>query len=116
MASSGMFRKSEPSKILRSELNRLVEMLRASDTSLIKFGEAVAGYPVVLKQLMRAANSSLTGSSVEITEPGHATLFLGTRRVTFLLDTLPSEIIEEDVEETTEEDQGDAGESQTETV
>ena len=114
--SSGIFRKPRPSKILRSELNRLVEMLHASDTSLIKFGEAVAGYPAVLKQILRAANSSLTGSAVEITEPVHATLFLGTRRVTFLLETLPSEIIDEDVEETTEEDQGNADESQAETA
>ncbi len=114
--SSGIFRKPRPSKILRSELNRLVEMLHASDTSLIKFGEAVAGYPAVLKQILRAANSSLTGSAVEITEPGHATLFLGTRRVTFLLNTLPSEIIEEDVEETTDAGQDNAGGSSVETA
>ncbi|MBC7967826.1 MAG: HDOD domain-containing protein [Fuerstia sp.] len=96
--SSSIFRKPRPSKILRSELNQLVEMLRASDVSLIKFGQAAARHPVILKQIMRAANSSLTGSAVEITEPAHAVLFLGTRRVTFLLDTLPPEIIEEDVQ------------------
>ena len=95
--SSGLFKKPQPSKILRSELNQLVEMLQASDSSLIKFGEAAARYPVVLKQIMRAANSSLTGSAVEITEPAHAALFLGTRRVIFLLTTLPPENIDEDV-------------------
>lgn len=95
---SSIFRKPRPSKILRSELNQLVEMLRASDASLIKFGQAAARHPVILKQIMRAANSSLTGSAVEITEPGHAVLFLGTRRVTFLLDTLPPENIEEDMQ------------------
>lgn len=114
--SSGIFRKPTPSKILRSELNRLVEMLHASDTSLVKFGEAVAGYPAVLKQILRAANSSLTGSAVEITEPGHATLFLGTRRVTYLLTTLPSEIIEEDVEERAETDQENSGGASVETA
>ena len=101
-AFSGIFRKSRPSKILRSELNQLVEMLRASDTSLIKFGQAVAKHPVVLKQLIRAANSSLTGSAVEITEPAHAVLFLGTSRVTFLLDTLAPEIIDEDLQSSDE--------------
>ena len=95
--SSGTFRKPQTSKILRSELMRLVEMLRASDTSLIKFGEAIRQYPPVLRQVLRAANSSLTGSAVEITEPGHAALFLGTRRVAYLLNTLPAEIIEEDL-------------------
>jgi HD-like signal output (HDOD) protein len=50
-----------------------------------------------VKALLRAANSSLTGSSVEITDPAHATLFLGSRRVSFLLSTLPPEIIEEDL-------------------
>ena len=92
----GVFRKPQSSKVLRSELNQLVEMLRASDASMIKFGEAVARHAVVLKQIMRAANSSLTGSAVEITEPAHAALFLGTRRVVFLLSTLPPEIIDED--------------------
>jgi HD-like signal output (HDOD) protein len=95
--SSGISRKPQASKILRSELVQLVEMLRASDASLIKFGEAVRQYPAVLRQILRAANSSLTGSAVEITEPGHAALFLGTRRVTYLLNSLPSEIIEEDL-------------------
>lgn len=95
---SGIFRKPRQSKVLRSELNQLVEMLSASDSSLIKFGQAVAKHPVVLKQIIRAANSSLTGSAVEITEPAHAVLFLGTSRVTFLLNTLAPEIIEEDVE------------------
>jgi len=96
--SSGIFRKPQPLKILRSELNQLVEMLRASDASLIKFGQAVAKHPKVLKQIIRAANSSLTGSAVEITEPAHAVLFLGTNRVTFLLNTLAPEMIDEDLE------------------
>ncbi len=95
--SSGIFRKPRQSKILRSELNQLVEMLQASDASLIKFGQAVAKHPVVLKQIIRAANSSLTGSAVEITGPTHAVLFLGTNRVTFLLNTLAPEIIDEDL-------------------
>ena len=95
---SGIFRKPRQSKILRSELNQLVEMLRASDASLIKFGQAVAKHPVVLKQIIRAANSSLTGSAVEISEPAHAVLFLGTSRVIFLLNTLAPEIIDEDLE------------------
>ena len=94
---AGIFRKPRRSKILRSELNQLVEMLRASDASLIKFGQAVAKHPVVLKHIIRAANSSLTGSAVEITEPAHAVLFLGTNRVTFLLNTLAPEIIDEDL-------------------
>jgi len=97
---SGVFSKPQPSKILRSDLNQLVEMLRASDASMIKFGEAVARYPVVLKQIMRAANSSLTGSAVDITEPAHAALFLGTRRLVFLLSTLSPEIIDEVENET----------------
>ncbi len=96
--SSKIFQKPRLQKILRSELNQLLEMLRASDASLIKFGHETARHPEVLKQIMRAANSSLTGSAVEITEPGHAALFLGTRRVTLLLNTLPQEIIEEDVD------------------
>ena len=68
--SSGIFRKRQPVKILRSELNLLVEMLRANDANLIKFGKAVAKHPMVLKQIIRAANSSLTGSAVEIIEQG----------------------------------------------
>ena len=96
--SSSIFRRPKLQKILRSQLNHLQEMLHASDASLIKFGHEVARHPEVLKQIMRAANSSLTGSAVEITEPGHAALFLGTRRVALLLNTLPQEIVEEDVE------------------
>lgn len=95
---SGFFRKPRQSKILRSELNQLVEMLSASDSSLIKFGQAVAKHPVVLNQIIRAANSSLTGSAVKITDPSHAVLFLGTSRVIFLLNTLAPKIIDEDVE------------------
>ena len=98
-----IFRKPQLPKVRRSEINQLVEMLRASDVSMVKFGHEVARHPVVLKQIMRAANSSLTGSAVEITEPAHAVLFLGTRRVTFLLGTLPAEIIEEDVIESDEQ-------------
>ena len=59
---------------------------------------SINSHPEVLKQIMRAANSSLTGSAVEITEPGRAALFLGTRRLTHLLTTLPHEIIEEDMD------------------
>ena len=94
----GIFRKLTPAKILRSDLNQMIEMLHASDFSLIKFGEKVSRHPTVLKQILRAANSSLTGSAVEISKPAHAALFLGTRRVAFLLNTLPPEIIEEDLE------------------
>lgn len=61
-----------------------------------RFGEAVSKHPVVVQQLMRAANSSLTGSAVEISTPAHAALYLGARRVSFLLNTLAPEIIEED--------------------
>ncbi|HQZ69185.1 MAG TPA: HDOD domain-containing protein [Planctomycetaceae bacterium] len=100
--SGSIFRKPQPKKILRSELNQLIEMLHASDSSLIKFGEQVSQHPAVLKQILRAANSSLTGSAVEITRPAHAALFLGSRRVIFLLNTLPPEIIEEDLEEVEE--------------
>lgn len=95
--SSSIFRRPAAQKIQRSELNHLIEMLRMTDSSLIKFGQQVSRYPAVYKQILRAANSSLTGSSVEITDPAHATLFLGSRRVEFLLNSLPSEIIEEDV-------------------
>jgi HD-like signal output (HDOD) protein len=95
---SSIFRKPRLAKIPRSELNGLIEMLHSSDASLVKFGQAAARYPLLIKQIMRAANSSLTGSAVEITEAAHAVLFLGTRRVTLLLNTLPPEIIEEDVE------------------
>ena len=96
--SSGIFRKPQQSKILRSELNQLVEMLHASDANLIRFGHALEKHPIVLKQVIRAANSSLTGSSVEITDPAHAVLFIGTRHVTFLLNTLAPGSIEEDLE------------------
>ena len=102
--SGGIFRRPRPVKVLRSTLNALIEMLRASDSSLIKFGQEVSQHPAVLKPLMRAANSSLTGSTVEITEPAHAALLLGTRRVEFLLNTLPPECIEEDITELADDD------------
>jgi HD-like signal output (HDOD) protein len=101
---SSLFGKKRPAQIRRSELNQLIQMLEAADASLIQFGEAVSHYPVVLNQLMRAANSSLTGSAVEITTPAHAAIYLGSRRVIFLLSTLPPEIIEEDVSESTDEE------------
>jgi HD-like signal output (HDOD) protein len=96
---SNIFRKQAPRRILRSELNHLIKMLRMTDSSLIKFGQEVSMYPMVYKQILRAANSSLTGSAVEISDVAHATLFLGSRRVEFLLNTLPPEIIEEDAED-----------------
>ena len=96
---SSIFRKQAPKKILRSELNLLIEMLRATDASLVKFGQEVSRHPAIYKQVLRAANSSLTGSAVEISDVAHATLFLGSRRVEFLLNTLPPDIIEEDLKE-----------------
>lgn len=93
----GLFRKPRPVKVMRSELNHLLEMLEAQDVSVVRFGQEVSRHPSVVKALLRAANSSLTGSAVEITDPAHATLFLGSRRVSFLLSTLPPEIIEEDL-------------------
>lgn len=93
----GLFRKPRPVKVMRSELNYLLEMLEAQDVSVVRFGQEVSRHPAVVKALLRAANSSLTGSAVEITDPAHATLFLGSRRVSFLLSTLPPEIIEEDL-------------------
>jgi HD-like signal output (HDOD) protein len=98
-STGSLFRRPNPVRVLRSQLNMLIEMLRAPETSLIKFGHEVAKHPAVLKPLMRAANSSLTGSAVEITEPAHAALYLGARRVEFLLSTLPPEIIEEDAQQ-----------------
>jgi len=95
------FGRKQPVQIRRSELNELIRMVEATDSSLAQFGEAVSGHPVVLKQLMRAANSSLTGSAVEITKPAHAAIYLGSRRVVFLLSTLPPEIILEDISEST---------------
>lgn len=97
---TSLFRKTKPQQIRRSELSGLIEVIEASDSNLIKFGNEISRHPAVLKQLLRAANSSLTGSAVEITEPAHATLFLGSRRVVFLLKTLPPELVEEDMEPT----------------
>lgn len=96
-----LFRKPRQTKILRSELRQLVEMLEMQEVSVTRFGQEVLRHPSVLKAILRAANSSLTGSAVEITDPAHATLFLGSRRVAFLLNTLPPEIVEEDSPETT---------------
>jgi len=96
-----LFRKPRPTKILRSELKLLLEMLEMQELSVSRFGQEVMRHPSVLKALLRAANSSLTGSAVEITDPAHATLFLGSRRVAFLLNTLPPEIIEDDLSDTT---------------
>jgi len=97
-----IFGKKRLAQIRRSELKELIEMLEATDSSLVRFAQAVSRHPVVLKQLLRAANSSLTGSAVEITEPAHAAIYLGSRRVVFLLNTLPPEVIEEDIPEKTE--------------
>jgi HD-like signal output (HDOD) protein len=97
---SSLFRKPAPPRVRRSELRMLIEMIEATEGSLVRFGKAVSLHPVVTKQLLRAANSSLTGSSVEIKDATHATLFLGSRRVVYLLNTLPPEVIDEDCEDT----------------
>ena len=94
---AGVLRKPRPTTIRLSVLKNLISMLEATDTSLVRFGKEVACHPVVLHQLLRAANSSMTGSTVPITEPTHAALYLGSRRVAFLLNTLPPEIIEDDL-------------------
>ena len=99
-----IFRKPPAVKVLRSVLNSLIEMLRSSENSLAKFGQEASRHPAVLKQLLRAANSSLTGSAVEITEVAHATLFLGSRRVEYLLSTMPPEVVEEDEPQVSESD------------
>lgn len=91
----GLFRRPRPARISREELNGLVTLLESSDTSLIRFGNAVSSHPAVLQCLLRAANSSLTGSVYEITDATRATLHLGTRRVLYLLNTLPPEMVEE---------------------
>jgi len=94
--SGGLFRRPRPALISRDELQNLIGLLESADTSLIRFGNAVSSHPAVLQHLLRAANSSLTGSVSEITDATRATLFLGTRRVLFLLNTLPPEMIEEE--------------------
>lgn len=94
--SGGLFRRPRPAKISRDELKGLVTLLESSDTSLIRFGNAVSAHPAVLQHLLRAANSSLTGSISEISDATRATLFLGTRRVLYLLNTLPPEMMEEE--------------------
>lgn len=91
----GLFRRPRPARISRNELQNLITLLESSDTSLIRFGNAVSSHPAVLQHLLRAANSSLTGSSTEISDATRATLFLGTRRVLDLLNTLPLELVEE---------------------
>lgn len=96
-----LFRIARPPRIRRSELKILLEMLEAPDCSMSRFGEAISKYPEVLKQLLRAANSSLTGSAVPISSPSHASLYLGSRRVSFLLNTLAPELIDEDQPSTT---------------
>ena len=63
---TGLFRRAAQKKILRSELRTLIDLLEASDASMVRFGSEVSRHPAILKQLLRAANSSLTGSSVEI--------------------------------------------------
>ncbi len=94
--SSSLFRIARPPRIRRSELRQLLEMLESPDCSMSRFGEAISRHPSVVKQLLRAANSSLTGSAVEISSPAHASLYLGSRRVSFLLNTLAPELIDED--------------------
>lgn len=97
--SGGLFRRPRPAKISRDELKTLLTLLESSDTSLVRFGNAISSHPAVLQQLLRAANSSLTGSATEISDATRATLYLGTRRVQYLLNTLPPEMIEEESEE-----------------
>ena len=94
--SGGLFRRPRPAKISRDELQALITLLESTDTSLIRFGNAVSSHPAVLQVLLRTANSSLTGSATEISDATRATLFLGTRRVLYLLNTLPPEMIEEE--------------------
>lgn len=97
--SGGLFRRPRPAKISRDELQVLISLLESADTSLIRFGNAVSSHPAVLQHLLRAANSSLTGSVTEISDATRATLYLGTRRVLFLLNTLPPEMIEDESSE-----------------
>lgn len=94
---SSIFRRPNTVKVLRSDLNSLIEMLQAPDSSLVRFGQEVSRHRAIVNQIMRAANSSLTGIAADIRDPTHATLFLGSRRVVFLLNTLPPEIIEENI-------------------
>lgn len=97
-----LFRKSTLPPIRRSDLTTLISMIESSDFNPRKFGTEIARHPGVLKLLMRAANSSLIGGTWEIRDPGHAALFLGSRRVSFLLNTLPPELIEEEREKETD--------------
>ncbi len=92
----GLFRRPRPARISRDELKALIDLLESSETSLMRFGHAVSVHPAVLQHLLRAANSSLIGSVNEILDATRATLYLGTRRVLYLLNTLPPEIIEEE--------------------
>ena len=94
--SGGVVRRPRPARISREELQSLIDLLESSDTSLFQFGNAVSSHPAVLQQLLRTANSTLTGSISEISDATRATLYLGTRRVLFLLNTLPPELIEEE--------------------
>lgn len=89
-----LFRRPRPARISRDELKALIELLESSETSLIRFGNAVSSHPAVLQHLLRAANSSLNGSATEISDATRATLYLGTRRVLYLLNTLPPEMVE----------------------
>lgn len=92
----GLFRRPRPARISRDELKALIDLLESSDSSLMRFGNAVSVHPAVLQHILRAANSSLIGSVNEILDAPRATLYLGTRRVLYLLSTLPPEMIEEE--------------------
>ncbi len=101
---SNIFKKARLPRVLRSDLKNLVEMLERPDYSMSKIGAEVSSHPAIVQEILRAANSSLTGAAGQITDPAHAILFLGSRRVIFLLNTLPEDLIEAEVS-----DQSQAG-------
>jgi hypothetical protein len=82
--------------IPEQELQRMLADLESSEFTPRLFVRNLTPFPQVLSHIMRAANAPGNGTIRRIDEPTKALSWLGSRKLSEVLERLPEELIERD--------------------
>jgi c-di-GMP-related signal transduction protein len=84
-ANAPRYARTIPATVVR----QLLTALSDRDQSISDIAIRIAAFPALNQRILRMANSALTGTREEITDPVHAASMLGSRRLTRILSELP---------------------------